>query len=517
MAAPGHPKPTSSRTARCVVARVTSARGGPGTEGRFTSTFTIGRAADCGLRVQDPAVEPHHAQLLFDGIVWWIRHVAASGETLVDGSPVRVVPLQGDARLELGKGGPVVSLALSERGKESEREGEEESPGPEAPASAPARGEAPELTEDEIIRRYMKPVGSGPAGKQTMMFRAAFAKVQKKSSRRYRVVIAAIAAVLLVAAGIILYQRQKLKRLNETGEQLFYAMKAFELRTDRLEEVVLASADPAQVAALEEGRAKLAQMETEYDKFVQELGVYGRVAERQRYILRVARRFGECEVNIPKSFVHEVERYIDKWRGTDRLQNALRRAKQHGYGVVITRAFAQGKLPPQYVYLALQESNFDERAVGPPTRYGVAKGMWQFISLTGHRYGLKIGPLYEQAVYDPADERFDWPKATKAAVKYIRTLTVTEAQASGLLVMASYNWGENNVRGIIASMPENPRDRNFWRLLAHDAVPRETYDYVLSIFSMAVICENPRYFGFDLDCPTPPQPRIDEMGRDLPR
>jgi hypothetical protein len=30
-------------------------------------------------------------------------------------------------------------------------------------------------------------------------------------------------------------------------------------------------------------------------------------------------------------------------------------------------------------------------------------------------------------------------------------------------------------------------------------IPKETYDYVYSIFSAAVICENPRMFGFDFD------------------
>ena len=50
-------------------------------------------------------------------------------------------------------------------------------------------------------------------------------------------------------------------------------------------------------------------------------------------------------------------------------------------------------------------------------------------------------------------------------------------------------------------MPENPQERNFWRLLARKNVPKQTYDYVLSIFSAAVICENPRLFGFDVECP----------------
>jgi hypothetical protein len=69
--------------------------------------------------------------------------------------------------------------------------------------------------------------------------------------------------------------------------------------------------------------------------------------------------------------------------------------------------------------------------------------------------------------------------------------------------MACYNWGENQVLPLVRSMPLNPKDRNFWQLLARhkDKIPKETYDYVFYIFSAAVIGENPRLFGFDFDNP----------------
>ena len=38
--------------------------------------------------------------------------------------------------------------------------------------------------------------------------------------------------------------------------------------------------------------------------------------------------------------------------------------------------------------------------------------------------------------------------------------------------------------------------------IARKDIPRETYDYVFYIFSAAVICENPRLFGFDITCPS---------------
>jgi len=68
-------------------------------------------------------------------------------------------------------------------------------------------------------------------------------------------------------------------------------------------------------------------------------------------------------------------------------------------------------------------------------------------------------------------------------------------------VMASYNYGDNRVRGMISKMPENPRDRNFWQFLQHYELPQETRDYVFYIFAAAVIGEDPQHFGFDFSPP----------------
>jgi hypothetical protein len=52
-------------------------------------------------------------------------------------------------------------------------------------------------------------------------------------------------------------------------------------------------------------------------------------------------------------------------------------------------------------------------------------------------------------------------------------------------------------------MPDNPRERNFWRILENHRkkIPKQTYDYVFYIVSAAVIGENPRLFGFNFDNP----------------
>ena len=58
-------------------------------------------------------------------------------------------------------------------------------------------------------------------------------------------------------------------------------------------------------------------------------------------------------------------------------------------------------------------------------------------------------------------------------------------------------------RNLLRSMPANPRERNFWKVLEkhREQVPKQTYDYVLYIVAAAVIGENPRLFGFPFDSP----------------
>jgi len=478
----------ASKSGNHVVAKVLRGNG-PAGEIRCDGSFTIGRSRECDVQIMESCVSRIHLQVILENGEWRLKDLESANGTFLNGERIQEAPLSDSAEIELGKGGALLSLTVVK---------------PELPRiEEPPTPTREFTTETQIIRHYLDKSSKEDVGEQTMMFRRAFHRVQKKKSRKYQAVIGVVLLLLIAAGSVIVYQTQKINKLRATAQNIFYTTKSLELQTAKLEEVVLLNADPKQIAELKTKRLKLKEMEKEYDNFVKDLGIYKKAPKDEQLILAVARTFGECDANAPKGFVDEVRRYIQIWKKTDRLRTALGRAKQKGYGWLIMRVLNDNNLPPQYFYLALQESNFDERAVGRQTSYGFAKGMWQFIPLTANQYGLKTGPLYSQGVYDPLDERFDSVKSTVAASRYIKDLSASDAQASGLLVMASYNWGEGNVRQIINRMPENPRERNFWRLLAYKDIPRETYDYVFSIVSAAVICEDPRYFGFDgLECPT---------------
>ena len=228
--------------------------------------------------------------------------------------------------------------------------------------------------------------------------------------------------------------------------------------------------------------------------------------ERERVILRVTRLFGECDVLASPEYIREVGRYIQIWKSTGRFVAGVKRAQELGYTQTIAEAFIERDLPPQFFYLALQESDFEPYVSGKWTRFGFAKGMWQFIPATAREYGLRTGPLEGSPAHDPDDERQNWQKATVAAAKYIQHLYSKKTQASGLLVMASYNWGERRVIPLIDSLAPNPSERNFWQLVERykARIPPETYNYVFSIVSAAVIGEDPGLFGFAITNPLAP-------------
>jgi hypothetical protein len=183
------------------------------------------------------------------------------------------------------------------------------------------------------------------------------------------------------------------------------------------------------------------------------------------------------------------------------MATAINHALENNYFPIILTELKKQGLPLQFLYLPLQESSYNARAIGPPTNYGIAKGAWQFIPPTAENYGLTTGPLKDVGKYDEQDDRFDFKRATGAGAKYIKTIYSTKAQASGLLVIASYNWGEGRVIKKLAQMPDNPREKNFWKFIQQFDMPQETYDYVFYIFSAAVIGEDPQHFGFKFNPP----------------
>jgi pSer/pThr/pTyr-binding forkhead associated (FHA) protein len=457
---------------------------------RFTNNFVIGRSAACEVQLAGLEVSSRHVEIVWENGQWWAVDLNSTNGTFLNGRRIKRELLASHNSLQLASNGPVILLEVEML----------ETPTMVVPAE-------PKTSATQIVQRLIGTVAPSRLGTNTMFLREAFQRLRRRQAKRYWAIIGVVAAFLLVAVGGWLYQSwrvKKLERVHLLAEEIFYTMKTLELQLAELQTAVAAQPDsPLRQQIMEKLKQQAAQRD-DYDKFAMELGISReKLSEEDWLIYRITRLFGECDASMPPEFVKTVKKYIRMWKSTPRLREALQRAAENGYTPAIVQTLLANNMPPQFFYLGLKESYFDVKACGPSTRYGIAKGLWQFIPMTATQYGLRTGPLLEVRRYDPRDERHDFVKSTAAAAKYLRDLYQTEAQASGLLVMAAYNWGQGNVRSVITRLPKNPAERNFWKLLTREKIPQETYDYVFYIVAAAVIGENPNLFGFDFDNPLP--------------
>ena len=458
---------------------------------RFERQFRIGRLKECDLCIESTFVSRTHAGVEYVDDCWTIRDLGSSNGIFYLGERLPSVRIADRATIRLGVAGPEIRFEV-------------ELPPPPPPSVERRKKDKDASLAPYIARYFSKPAANEPAGDRTRLIRLAYAHVETKKNRKSGVVIGALLCLTLVFGLFAYYQYRQLSQQRTSAQELFYAIKAQDVDLANLNRALAATNSQIGLQEMDRYRNRRQEMEKSYDHYLATLNIYSpKLTERQRLIMRVARIFGECELDMPPDFEAEINRYIDRWKSTGRFKNAIQVAQQNGYIDTISHELLNKGLPPQFFYLALQESNMNVYAVGPITRKGYAKGMWQFIPETAVKYGLHLGPLVDQPRPDPADERHNYKKATDAASQYLLDLYSTDAQASGLLVMACYNWGEKSVLPLVQSMPANPRERNFWKLLSkhRDQIPQETYDYVFSITSAAVIGENPRLFGFDFDNP----------------
>src|SRR5262245_18838976 len=455
----------------------------------FTNDFTIGRDRACEIQIStDASISRNHAQVLYQDDDWWLKDLASTNGTFVDNQKIHLTPIRQPIKVRLGNGSTILLLSPELARNEPQVAIEDNQPG----------------SVTQYMRRYFVGTNDDGAGEHTMMIRRAFARGQAKQRWKYNKIFGVVGVLLLVTSAYAVYLHIESSKQKERAEAIFYAMKSLEIDMAGIERVVMDSNNQQGIDVIRKYRGQRTEMEKNYTQYLRDLDVFHeKLSEADRIIFRIARIFGECEVNMPKDFIVEVHNYIRKWQSTDRLEIAIKRAQENRYTKKISDEMLARDLPPHFFYLALQESNFDVYSVGPPTYMGHAKGMWQFVPETAVKYGLILGPLADAGRPDPGDERHNFEKSTNAAARYIKFIYSTDAQASGLLVMSSYNWGERRVINLLRSMPANPRERNFWKLLERyrDKIPRETYDYVFHIVSAAVIGENPRLFGFKFDNP----------------
>ena len=195
-------------------------------------------------------------------------------------------------------------------------------------------------------------------------------------------------------------------------------------------------------------------------------------------ILPGDRRKKDPDFDIPIVINDKVEQFIQFFQTTIRDKFITWLARSEKYIPFMKSVLKEYGLPEDLVYLSLIESGFD------PYAYSRAKavGLWQFISPTGKRYGLRVNWW--------VDERRDPEKSTIAAAKYLKDLY--EMFACWYLAAAGYNAGEYKIINAI----KRYRTDDFWKLTKHRYLKRETKDYVPLMIAAALVAKDPEKYGF---------------------
>ncbi len=500
----------------------------------FDDTFIIGRDPECGVIIDSGLVSRKHVRIAREGGLWYVQDLGSMNGVLVGGERISSTVLDRSCSLQLGVNGPVVKLGLvgadtpakqaGARPAAEEKDVNRERTSPSLPV--------PEHQNGNDVAQYIDHYfgeSDQPAGEHTQFIRIAYNVVQKKQRRAYTGIILAIALLCVMAILYAVYQDQRRSELEGRATAYFVQSKQLDLLLVSLKKQIDEAGVNVDLDLVQLDKVRQ-QNAMALDGYIRELGIYRGLNEQEKAIYDVARIFNENGFGMPASFVGEVLEEINTFwlipRNRERFVQAIQHAESMGYTSYIVQRMQERQLPPEFFYLALVESDMRVEAVGPLTRWGIAKGMWQFIPSTGAKYGLSIGPRSEQEKYDMQDDRHDFYKSTDAATLYLRHIYTTLAQASGLLVMASYNWGEHRVaprlsglspesateEELFAGVPADPDHRNYWAFLTQyqDRMEDQTKEYVLRIFSAAVIGHNPRLWGFDFDNPLLPHMKQSE-------
>ncbi len=190
---------------------------------------------------------------------------------------------------------------------------------------------------------------------------------------------------------------------------------------------------------------------------------------------------------IPLTMNEHVAKEIKRFQGPDRRFFMESYKRSGRYMNMIVAALREAGLPEDLAWLPLIESGFKVRAMSRAR----ALGLWQFISSTGSKFGLKRDTW--------VDERLDPEKSTRAAIAYLKELH--NIFGDWTTVLAGYNCGEGTVLRTIRNQRINYLD-NFWDL--YKELPRETARYVPKFLATLHILKDPEKYGFTLGEPDPP-------------
>jgi len=479
----------------------------------------IGRGAGADLRfddAQDPVVSTHHAQILFEHGAYFLVDTGSTNGTLLNGRKITKQELKAGDRIRFGfPGGPeayvevdaaeapappggtvAVTVAVAPRASQPVYDAEQDAERMASVLKSGARDSSALRMADKAaheVAEHRAKVGGQSSGQTVFILARAMNQVteavrSRTKSKWVKVVMGVGGAALLVIsvlAVVIFYQQRQINRLVSTKAQIDGEIQS-------LQEQMQTETDSAKLAAMEDRLAQLtglaqstlAELRTKDKARAAELSAGSDDLDRE--IRRILVKFNASTYAIPPIFRERLQFHIDQLTHSGNLKGMYGRKQR--YWPVITKDFDALGLPEEMAYIAWVESGFD-----PTAQSGAgAVGLWQMTTTTAQSFGLRVDGT--------VDERLDPDKQTKAAASYLASLLSEFGEDSFMLVLASYNRGENGVRRVLHQVARDPggfrKDkRDFWHLYRMKLLPEETREYVPKVLAAAVVCNNPEKYG----------------------
>lgn len=200
--------------------------------------------------------------------------------------------------------------------------------------------------------------------------------------------------------------------------------------------------------------------------------------ERLRSRWLAGLRLPEIPVEDDPRVQRHFEFYTENPVGRETFQTMLFRCG--AYRDLIESTLIRHGLPKDLLAIVFAESACEPRASSPVG----AAGLWQFMPATARAYHLRV----QEGVID---ERRSPPKATEAAVQFLRNLheklSAYGEQGVWDLVLGSYNMGPF---AMVARLERVGGEASFWDLVDSDLLPDETANYAPAVQAIALILNN---------------------------
>lgn len=460
----------------------------------------VGTGHDCELRYDaaaEPNVAPYHAAVVLKDGAYHVIDLDSPGGVRVNGKKVSNVALRsGDTIRFGGSGGPEAQVEIViDASYDPAQDAAEIAKVLQAGGRASATGQIFALTAQKIAEERAK--AGGVRSRKTMDYMATAVQevsevVKRQTKKRWVKVlgIVSVAAVVVIGVmGAVIYaQHRQIARLLD-------AKGRFDAQIQEIQRQMQAESDSTRLALLEQ---RYLDATSNAERTLADLARTDRAKadeaanagdELDREIRAILRQFDAETYAVPPIFKERMRYHIDLLLKSNVATREVYQRKVK-YWPVIVKDFRALELPEVMGYVAWTESRFDPKA---HSRAG-AVGMWQMMAPSARDLGLRVDGT--------VDERTDVDRQTQAAARHLANLLAEFGEDAFMLAMASYNRGENAVRGVLHKIAATPggfkkQNRDFWHLYRMKLLPPETREYVPKILAAAVICSNPQRYGLE--------------------